>query len=83
MNLVHVGYDHYVDIDRVIAVASLLERNASLTKMKQRKGQEGKLVSLQSGRKARSILVTDCGIIILSALTPEAFASRVQKKERK
>ena len=78
MKMVSVGYKHYVNADRVIAVSSLLGRNASLVKIRQKKSQEGKLVSLQSGRKARSMLFMDCGAVVLSALSSETIKERLQ-----
>ncbi len=85
MKMILVGFKHYVNADRVIAVSSLLGRNAALVRIRQKKDQEGKLVSLQSGRKARSMLFMDCGIVVLSALTSEAIKERLQlaKKDTK
>ena len=82
IKLVSIGYGHYVNVSKVTAIVSLLERSAPLARIRQEKDQKGKLVSLQNGKRARSMLITDPGTVILSALTSETLVKRIQEERK-
>jgi extracellular matrix regulatory protein A len=73
--LIHVGFGNVLAINRVIAIVA---PNAAPTK---RLIQEGKAknvtIDMTSGRRTKSVLITDSGHIILAAITPETITGRV------
>jgi regulator of extracellular matrix RemA (YlzA/DUF370 family) len=74
--LVHVGFNNILAINRVIAIAS---PNSAPTKRTIHEGRNnGKIIDMTSGRRTKSVIFTDSGHIILAALAPETIANRVQ-----
>lgn len=78
IELVHVGFDHFVVMDRVIAVIPRGSPPPRRTKqLIQEAEKRGFLIDTTKGRKAKALLVMDSGHIILSAIAPETIAGRV------
>ena len=75
MKLVNIGFGNLISAERVLAVVS--PESAPIKRMVQDARERGNLIDASYGRKTRSILVTDGGYIILSALTSEAMAERL------
>ena len=74
--LVHVGFNNILAINRVIAIAS---PNSAPTKRTIHEGRNnGKIIDMTSGRRTKTVIFTDSGHIILAALAPETIANRVQ-----
>ncbi len=72
--LVHVGFDQYVALNRVVAVAA--PNSAPIKRMVQR-GKDGhRYVDLTSGRRTKAVVVLDNDWVALIAITPETFAGR-------
>ena len=72
--LIHVGFDNHLALNRVVAVAS--PGSAPVKRMVQR-GKEAQRVSdLTSGRRTKAVVVLDNDWVALIAITPETFASR-------
>jgi len=78
-NIVSIGFDNYVNFDRVIGV--LAAGNIQAKKHTAVAKEEGKLVDVSSGRKVRTVIILDNGYVFLSALTPETITDRVKGKE--
>lgn len=76
IELVHVGFDNFLAINRVIAIASLnsepIKRTIHEAKSK------GLLVDMTHGRRTKTVIFTDNGNIFLAALAPETIAARLQ-----
>ncbi len=81
IELVHVGFNNIILINRVIAIAS---PNSAPTKRTIQEGRnKGQLIDMTNGRRTKAVIITDSGHIILSALTPETIASRYRQVEPK
>ena len=75
MALVSIGFGSYVSAERLVGILS--PDSAPIKRMVQEARERGALIDASYGRKTRSILVTDGGYIILSALTSETVAERL------
>ncbi|MFC1966443.1 DUF370 domain-containing protein [Chloroflexota bacterium] len=76
MELVHIGFNNIIVMNRVIAIAS---PNSAPTKRSiQEARNKGLLVDMTNGRRTKSVIVADSGHIILAALTPETIVGRSQ-----
>jgi len=73
--LLNVGFGNVVVVARVVAVVS--PNSAPMRRLKDNAKDMGKLVDASQGRKTRSIIVTDSGHVILSAIQPETLAQRL------
>ena len=76
IELVHIGFNNIIVINRVIAIAS---PNSAPTKRTISEARsKGQLIDMTNGRRTKAAIVTDSGHIILAALTPETIAGRLQ-----
>ena len=76
IELVHIGFNNIIVMNRVIAIAS---PNSAPTKRTIHEGRnKGILIDMTNGRRTKAVIVTDSGHIILAALTPETIAGRLQ-----
>lgn len=75
MALINIGFGSFISSDRLVSVLS--PDSAPIKRMVQDARERGSLIDASYGRKTRSILVTDGGYIILSALTSETVAERL------
>ena len=78
IDLVHIGFDHFVAIDRVIAVIPRGSPPPRRTRLLiQEAEKKGLLIDTTKGRKAKGLLVMDSGHIILTAIATETVAGRL------
>ena len=76
IELVHVGFNNILVMNRVIAIAS---PNSAPTRRTIQEGRnKGLLVDMTNGRRTKAVIITDSGHIILAALAPETIAGRLQ-----
>ncbi len=76
IELVHIGFNNIIVMNRVIAIAS---PNSAPTKRTIQEGRnKGLLVDMTNGRRTKAVIITDSGHIILAALAPETIAGRLQ-----
>ena len=74
VELVHIGFNNILAMNRVIAIAS---PSSAPTKRTIHEGRNnGKLVDMTSGRRTKAVIFTDSGHIMLAALAPETIMSR-------
>ncbi len=73
--LIHVGFDNYLTLDRVLAVAS--PASAPMKRMVQRAKEGSRAIDLTSGRRTKAVVVMLDDWVTLIAITPETFHSRV------
>ena len=76
LELVHIGFNNIIVMNRVIAIGS--PRSAPNKRTIQEGRSNGLLVDMTSGRRTKAVIITDSGHIILAALTPETIAGRLQ-----
>jgi hypothetical protein len=74
--LLNIGYGNVVAAGRIVAVVS--PDSAPMKRLKDDARDRGKLVDATQGRRTRSILVTDTDHVILSALSAETIAERLE-----
>ena len=75
MKLVNIGFGNMVSSERLVAIVS--PESAPIKRIIQDARESGSLIDASYGRKTRSVLVTDGGYIILSALGSEQLAERL------
>lgn len=74
--LIQIGFGNTIAIDRVIAIA--LPNSAPIKRLIHEAKNKGLLIDMTSGRRTKSVIITDNGYIILSALAPETIVGRYQ-----
>ena len=79
MKLINIGFGNLVSAERIVSIVS--PESAPIKRMIQDVRDRGLLIDASFGRSTRSVIVTDSGNLILSSLTPEVLAQRVEEKE--
>ncbi len=74
--LLAVGHENYLALDRVIAVAP--PGAAPLKRAIQSAKEHDRVIVLTSGRRTKAVLILEDGWVALVAITPETIASRAQ-----
>jgi len=72
--LINIGFGNVVLASRVVAVVS--PGSAPMKRLRDEARSGGRLIDATEGRRTRSIIVTDSGHIILSAMQPETIAAK-------
>jgi regulator of extracellular matrix RemA (YlzA/DUF370 family) len=76
IEVVHVGFDSYLAISRIVAIAST---NSTSIKRIIKEAEDNKvLVDLTHGRKTRAAIFTDSNYIFLTSRAPEIIVGRLQ-----
>ncbi len=78
MKLINIGFGNMISSARLLAVVS--PDSAPIKRMIQEARDRGMLIDASYGRKTRSVIVMDTDHVILSAIQPEAVASRLAGK---
>ncbi len=81
MKLVNIGYGNMVNSSRIVSVVS--PDAAPIKRLVQDTRNTGLLVDATGGKKTRSVIVSDSGHIILSALTAETIQGRINGADSK
>ena len=76
IELVHIGFNNIIAVNRVIAIAS--PNSAPIKRTIQEGRNKGLLIDMTNGRRTKAVIATDSGHIILAALAPETIAGRLQ-----
>jgi extracellular matrix regulatory protein A len=76
IELVHVGFDNFLAVERIVAIASPTSTN--IKKTIKEAGAKGVLIDMTHGRKTRAAIITDNGYVFLSSRAPEIIAGRLQ-----
>ncbi|MBO7761244.1 MAG: DUF370 domain-containing protein [Clostridia bacterium] len=79
MKFIDVGFGNLVAVGRVVTVAS--PETAPIKRLCQDAREEGRIIDVSCGQKTRSVLVTDCGLVLLSPLTPPELSERLRAAE--
>ncbi len=75
IELVNLGFDNMMVFSKAIAIVS---PTSAPIKRSIRKGKaDGKVIDVTNGRRTKTVIFTDNGTIILSAIAPETIARRV------
>ncbi|MDP6347738.1 MAG: DUF370 domain-containing protein [Dehalococcoidia bacterium] len=73
--LVHVGFGNMVAMNRVVAIVP--PTSAPIKRLVQDGKNSNLIIDMTSGRRTRSVLVTDSGHLILAAVSAETVAGRL------
>ncbi len=79
MKLINIGFGSLIAAGRVISV--LEPESAPIKRMMQEAKDRGMLIDASYGRKTKSVLLMDTDHVVLSSLTPEVLAARLESKE--
>lgn len=75
MKLINIGFGSIVSADRLVAMVS--PESAPIKRIIQEARDNGMLIDATYGRRTRSVIITDCDHIILSAVQTETLANRI------
>ena len=76
MKLIHIGFGSLVSAGRLVAVVS--PDSAPIKRMTQEARERGILIDATYGRKTKAVLIMDNDHVVLSALSTEAIAGRLE-----
>lgn len=79
MKLINVGFNNMICADKVVALVSF--DSAPSKRLVQDSKDSGRAIDCTGGKKTRSVIVTDSGHVILSALETEKLGSRISGEE--
>ncbi len=80
MQLINIGFGSLVSAHRLVAVVS--PESAPIKRMAQEARERGVLIDATYGRRTKAVLVMDNDHVVLSALSPETIAGRLEGGER-
>lgn len=78
MKLIAIGFGNVVAASRILAVVS--PDSAPIKRVVQEARERGMLIDASFGRRTKSVLLMDTDHVVLSAVTPETIAARVEEK---
>ena len=70
MKLISIGFGNAVAAGRILAVVSVVQEAR----------ERGMLLDASFGRRTKSVLLMDTDHVILSSVTPETIAARMEEK---
>jgi regulator of extracellular matrix RemA (YlzA/DUF370 family) len=73
--LIHIGFGHLVAMNRVVAIVA--PESAPLKRVMKEARDHGTLIDATSGRRTKSLLYLDNGMVLAAALGPETIAGRL------
>jgi regulator of extracellular matrix RemA (YlzA/DUF370 family) len=76
--LLPVGFGSVVVANRILAIVS--PDSAPIRQMMRQSEQDGTLIKLTHGRKAKAVIILDTGHIVLSAIHPTTLADRLRQQ---
>ncbi len=74
---INIGFGNVVCANKV--VAALSPESAPIKRMISEAKTAGMLIDATYGRRTRSVVVTDCGYVMLCAVQPETVATRIRE----
>ena len=77
--LINIGYGNVVNADKILAV--IRPDAAPVKRMVQAAKDHENYVDATCGRKCKSVIVSEQGRVVLSALLPETIASRANNTD--
>ena len=80
MKLINIGFGSLVSTRRLVAVVS--PDSAPIKRLAQEARERGVLIDATYGRRTQAVLIMDNDHVVLSALSPEAIAGRLEDGER-
>ena len=75
MRFINVGFGNMVASERVVTIVS--PDSAPIKRLVQDAKDAGRTIDVSCGRRTRAVIITDSEHLLLSALTPEKIANRL------
>ncbi|MBR7100837.1 MAG: DUF370 domain-containing protein [Clostridia bacterium] len=75
MKFINVGFGNMILDERVVALVSPDSAPAKRTVAEAK--ENGRIIDCTSGRRTKSVIITDSDHVIISALAPETVANRL------
>lgn len=72
--LLNIGFGNYVISSRVVAIVT--PTSSPMKRLREDAKADGRLIDATQGRKTRSIVITDSGHVVLSAIQAETISQR-------
>ncbi|MBR4993036.1 MAG: DUF370 domain-containing protein [Lachnospiraceae bacterium] len=72
----HIGFGNIVNTDKIVSIVS--PDSAPMKRLVQTAREEGRVIDATQGRKTKSVIISENGNVILSALLPDTIAGRAQ-----
>lgn len=79
MKFINIGFNNMIAASRVVAVIG--PESAPAKRLIQDAKDGGRAIDCTSGRRTRSVVITDSDHIILSSIQPETIAARLTGEE--
>ena len=78
MRLINIGFGNLISAERTVSIVS--PDSAPIKRMIQDQRDKGMLIDASFGRSTKSVILTDSGHVVLSALAPDVLAQRFSDK---
>ena len=75
MKFIDVGFGNLLAVGRIVTVAS--PESAPIKRLAQEAKDEGRAIDVSCGQRTRAVIVTDCGLVLLSSLSPSELSERL------
>lgn len=72
--LLHLGFQNFINADKIVTVA--ISNTMPARRDIQAAREEGMLIDCTFGRRTRSVIYTESGHVVLSAIQPESLWER-------
>ena len=80
MKLINVGFSNFVSDSRIVAVA--LPDAEPIKRLVRDAKEDGRVIDATSGKRTKSVIVTDSDHVILSALSPDFISKRLSGEDK-
>ena len=78
--MIEIGFGNYIASERIVAVTS--PDSAPIKRLVQDAKDGGIAVDVTCGKKTQSVILTDSGHVVLSALDTDEIRKRVETKKK-
>lgn len=79
MRLINIGFGNLVSAERLLSIVS--PESAPIKRLVQEAKERAMLIDASFGRKTRAVLLMDTDHVILSAISPDVIARRLNDRE--
>lgn len=77
MKFINIGFGNIVNVGKIVSVVS--PESAPIKRVVQMSKAASTLIDATFGRKCKAVIITDSEYIVLSALTTETIAARIEE----
>ena len=76
MRFINIGFGNMVAAERIVTVVS--PESAPIKRIVQDAKESARAIDVSCGRRTKAVIITDSEHVILSAISPETIASRLE-----